>query len=73
MRLFNEVIAVERTLLQQIVAAVEPSYLQALRDSETQRIKKTIPEVFEYLFDTYGDITIEDIRLTEHSAHVSDA
>ena len=61
MRLFNEVTAVERTLLQQIVATVEPSYLKALRDSDTQRLEKTISEVLSYLLDTYGDVTIEEL------------
>ena len=46
LRKFNKVVAVERTLLQQIVAAIEPRYLQALRDDDTHRIELTIPEVF---------------------------
>ena len=61
-REFNECVAVERTLLQQIVAAIEPRYLQTLHDDDTRhRIELTIPEVFEYLFDAYGGVTIEEL------------
>ena len=66
LRRFNESNAVERTLLQQIVAAIEPRFLTALRDDNTQRIERTIPEVFQYLFDTYGDVTIEELKQMRH-------
>ena len=59
--LFREDTSVELALIQQIVAAIEPKYLRALRDSMTYQFSKTIPEIFTYLFDTYGDITTEDL------------
>ena len=40
-RLFREVIGVERAIIQQIVAAVEPKYLKALRNSLANKITKT--------------------------------
>ena len=42
-RLFREVIAVERTLIQQIVTSVDAKYLKALRDSVTNKISVSIP------------------------------
>ena len=62
-RLFREVNAVERTLIQQIVAAVEEKYLKALRIPGTNKIGKSIPEIFEYLFDTYGDVSPQELRM----------
>ena len=61
LRLFREIQAVERALIQQIVGAIDPKYLRALRNSATQQINKTIPEIFTHLFETYGDITTEDL------------
>ena len=61
-RLFREVVGVERVLIQQIVAAIEPKYLRALRQPGTHRLQKTIPEILEHLFETYGDVTPQDLR-----------
>ena len=61
-RLFREVNGVEHTLLQQIVSAVEPKYLRALRTPGTNKLNHTIPEIFTHLFDTYGDVTPSELR-----------
>ena len=62
-RAFRELIGVERALIQQIVSALEPKYLRALRNPVTGKITKTIPEIFEYLFDTYGDVSPQELRM----------
>ena len=62
-RLFREVLGVERSLIQQIVSAIEPKYLKALRNPITNKITKTIPEIFAYLFDTYGDVSPHELRM----------
>ena len=56
-RLFREVLAVERTLIQQIVAAVDAKFLKALRDPVTNKITRTIPEILSHLFNAYGHVT----------------
>ena len=61
-RLFREVLGVERALIQQIVTAVEAKYLKALRNSVTNKITKTIPEIFHYLFETYGDVSPQELK-----------
>ena len=61
-RVFREVIGVDRALRQQIVAAIEPKYLRALRLPGTNKITQTIPEIFDNLFQTYGDVTPQDLR-----------
>ena len=63
LRRFREVIAMERVIIQQIVQAVHPKYLKAIRNTITNRINKTIPEIFQHLFDTYGDISTEDLHM----------
>ena len=62
-RLFRETLGVERTIIQQIVGAIEPKYLKALRNPLTNKITKTIPEIFEYLFDTYGDVSPQELQM----------
>ena len=60
-RLFREVNGVEQTLIQQIVSAVEPKYLRALQTPGTNKLNHTIPEIFNHLFDTYGDVTPSEL------------
>lgn len=53
----------ERTIIQQIVAGVEPKYLLALRQPGTDLLHQTIPQILEHLFDTYGDVRILQSRV----------
>ena len=62
-RAFRELIGVERALVQQIVNALETKYLRALRNPITGKIIKKIPEIFEYLFETYGDVSPQELRM----------
>ena len=61
-RVFREVIGVERAIRQQLVTAIKPKYLHALRSPGTNKLTQMIPEIFENLFSTYGDVTPEDLR-----------
>ena len=56
-RIFREMIGVENALKQQVVAAVESQYIQALRDPVTGRLNGTIAEVIKHLFQVYGSVT----------------
>ena len=56
LRVFREVTGVERALLQQIVAAIEPQYLSAMRNRQTNSIIAPISDVLEYLQITYGKV-----------------
>ena len=62
MELYREVQKMERTIIQQIVAAIEPKYLRALRDRGTNKINKTIPQILKYLFETFGDVTPKEFK-----------
>ena len=52
---------VDMTLQQQVVAAIVPKYLQWLQISGMNKIRQTIPKIFEHLFQTYGDVTPQDL------------
>ena len=60
-RLFCKVLAVERTIIQQIVAAVDAKYLKALRDPVTNKITRTIPDILAHLFNAYGHVTPSEL------------
>ena len=43
------------------MAAVEPKYLKALRNSITDQITATIPQIFKHLFNYFGDVNEKDL------------
>ena len=57
LRLFREVTGVENALKQQIVAAVEPQYLEAIRNQVTGKLAGSVYEVIRHLFHVYGQVT----------------
>ena len=57
LRVFREVMGVEQALKQQVVTAVEPQYIEALRDPTTGRIQAPVSDVIRHLFQVYGKVT----------------
>ena len=62
LRLFRECQGVEAALQQQLIEAVDPIYLEALRDATTNAINLPIYDIVRYLYDTYGDIAPEKLE-----------
>ena len=60
-RQYHECQAVEQALRQQLVEAIEPEYLEALRDPITYMIQDPIPDIITFLQDTYGKITPQEL------------
>ena len=58
---YRESIAVNRILIQKIVNAMDEKFLKALRDRHTNRIRMNIADILIYLFDTYGDISLQEL------------
>jgi len=61
-RVFREVLGVERAIIQQMVVAIEPKFLRALRTPGTNKLTQSIPDILTHLFTTYGDVTPQDLR-----------
>ena len=53
-RLFREVVGVEKALKQQILKAIEQDWLLAITDRHTQSLSGTVAQILEFLFETYG-------------------
>ena len=64
-RAFREAMGVEKALLQQIVTAISPKYLAALRDRNTNAITCDIHTVIQHLFGTYGNVTPQTLQYKE--------
>ena len=57
LRVFCEVKGVDKALLQQIIEAVEPQYLSALRNCQTNSITMPLHDLLTYLTNIYGRVT----------------
>ena len=51
---------VEKALAKQILAAIEKKYLQAIENTITESITKHVPEVIQYLFDNYSQLSAQN-------------
>ena len=60
-RLFREVIGVERTLIQQLISAIEPIFLQALQNPVTGQINRSIPKIFDYFYSNFGNVIPDEL------------
>ena len=58
---YHECQAVEQALRQQLIAAIEPDYLEALRDPITCMLQESIPRIMEYLLETFGQVTPQEL------------
>ena len=56
-----ESIDVDRILIQKIVNAIKATFLKALCNCTTNRITNEISEILNYLLDTYGDISPQEM------------
>ena len=64
-RLCYEANVVKNTLRNQIVKAIELEYIDRLRDSATDMINNSIPDIIDYLQSNYGEMTLEESNLRE--------
>ena len=55
-KLNRETISVEQALKMQIQDALEPIYLRTLKNTHTQKIHQSIPEILTFLFTRYGEV-----------------
>ena len=65
LRVYHEVNNVDKALKQQIVRAIEPRYLDAVRNRTTNTITIPVYRVMEHLFNTYGEVTPETFQQKE--------
>jgi len=67
LRVFRESDGVEKALFQQLVEAVEPQYLTAVRNRTTNSITMSLSDVLQHLQETYGTITPQMLQTKKAS------
>ena len=62
LRAYMECQAVEQALRVQLIKAVDPVYLDALQNSDTDMIHENFPKIMDHLMSNYGQVTLEDMH-----------
>ena len=76
--LFYETIGVEKALLKQLVAAIEPKFIEDIRDEKSYAVEHNLHDVLDHLFlSRYGDVNGDkcnnvNIKVKWMSYHPSD-
>ena len=60
--LFREVQGVKKALKQQLVAAVDPTYLSSLRSRTTNALQGTVSDILDHLQEVYGTVSPQMIE-----------
>ena len=63
--LYRECREVERALLRHITTAIEPRYIDFLKNEDTDLIEDDIPTVLTYLFSSYGKVPTREVKEKE--------
>ena len=66
-RAYNECQAVECTLRNQIIKAIDETYTRPLRDPTTDMIISSIPAIFTFLQKTYGKLSPSQLKQRENA------
>ena len=62
LRQFQEVEAVHNALVQQVIQAVDPMYLKALRNPITHALNVPLNQILQHLIDVYGTLTPREFQ-----------
>ena len=62
LRIFREVQGVDQALRQQIATAIEPQYLEAIRNTTTGRIALPVRDILRHLYSVYGRVTPQKLQ-----------
>ena len=65
--LFREMVMLEKSLLKMLSQAVPSMYLKKFRNKHSNALEKTIPEILDFLFTTYGKISEEKLLTEEQN------
>lgn len=65
LKLFEECVAMEQALKQQIVKAIHKDCLEPLRNPITRSLDHTIPHILAFLFNEHGDVSATAVARRE--------
>jgi hypothetical protein len=61
MRIYREYLNIETALKSQLIKCIDPIYLHAKRNRIVGFANQSIKSILQYLFDTYGMVTAQDL------------
>ena len=64
--LYRECREVERALMRHITTAVEPKYIDSLKNEDTDLVEEDISTVLDFLFTHYGKVPTREVKEKEH-------
>ena len=67
LRVFREVQGIDQALRQQIATAIEPQYLEAIRNTVTGRISLPVRDIIRHLYTVYGRVTPQKLQDRENA------
>ena len=67
LQVFHESEAVHNALVQQVVKAVEPMYLKAMRNPVTQTFLVPLSEILQHLMTVYGKLNPRTLLATKNA------
>ena len=70
-REWRETVDIEKALIKQIVKAIEPNYLKALRNTTTNTITQSVNQILTYLFDCYGLVEYDELMGSEAATRLT--
>ena len=56
-KLYRETVDVEKSMIKQVVAAIDAKYLKPLRNADSNSITVPLHDVLDFLFARYGKVT----------------
>ena len=63
---FREIEDIKKTLIRQIVSAIDGQFIDKVCNESINTITKSIPEILQYLFDNFLDVTSHDVVREEN-------
>ena len=66
-RLYNECITVEQLLRQQLVSAIPSTYLDSMRNDDTDMINDSIPDIISFLQQSYCRLSPQEMSTREEA------
>ena len=62
---YETCIGVEKALRQQIIKAIHEDWLEPLRNSTSDMLQGTTPEIIQHLFTQHGDVSADALDTKE--------
>ena len=64
---YDQTVAIEKALKQQLVKSIHDDWLAPMRHTTTNAINRTLPQILAFLYTQHGDVTAENLQRKEEA------